>query len=143
MSEALEAEQVQRTLVGGFSSRVVMQEDMFADVLDMCWTHTDWWCHRQPQRWSSLRDAAPSKVKRIQRRTFHLVGVFLERSLTLGWETLHPVDTIQVSHSPSERRRDLTHSSGREGVEVGHVWAGVLSWHSWKKITEQRSTTFK
>lgn len=44
MSEAREAERVQRTLVGGFSSRVVMQGDMFADVLDMCWTHIDWWC---------------------------------------------------------------------------------------------------
>lgn len=34
-----------------------------------------------------------------------------------------------VRDSPAEWWRDLAHSSGRQGVEIGHVWSGVLPWH--------------
>lgn len=76
MSEAQEAQRAQRTLVGGLSSRVVMQGDMFADVLDMCWTHR---LVGVPPAAALLEQPAgrrPSKVKRIQSRTFPWLEFF-------------------------------------------------------------------
>lgn len=42
-----------------------------------------------------------------------------------------------LSDSPSQWWRDLSHSSRRQGVEVGHVWSGVMPRHS--LIKQQRN----
>lgn len=44
---------------------------------------------------------------------------------------------LSICDSPSQWWCDLSYASRWQGVEVGHVWSGVMPWHSY---TNNRST---
>lgn len=78
----------------------------------------------------------------------HTSLVQLQRPWEDAEELLLPVSMNQQQHmlspssacdSPSQGWRDLPHSSGRQGVEVGHVWSRMMPGHSCKKKKKTRN----
>lgn len=119
--------------MGVLSIHMDMQGHVCCNVFDMCWAHRVA-VRLTPRRWSSLQHALldlpfigghhsvhSGLSLCLQGHQITTTSLYMNRPLSF------------LCYSPSKRRRDLSHSSGREGVEVGHVWSGVLPWHSYSK----------
>lgn len=107
-----------------------------------CAGHTDSFCHTShstraacsmppppPRRWTPLSRQIQSRTCACGNCSIIIINM-IGRTCAL-WIKINSAPLLLLCDSPSERWSDLTHSSRREGVEVGHVWSRVLSWHSW------------
>lgn len=59
------------------------------------------------------------------------------------WENVFFLFFFSVRDSPAEWWRDLANSSGGQGVEVGHVWSGVLPRHPYANNNSNDSRVVK
>lgn len=123
---------------GGLSSHVFMQRHVC--VFDMCWAHRRaMWLKPLQRSRNSRRQTSPCRLLLLLQASNPLsnqqsVGAHLMRKDVIAPcsnELTVPASLSSVGDSPAQRWRDLSHSSRRQGVEVGHVLSRVMPQHSY------------